>query len=273
MDTILIFDFNNLLHKGFSVHEHLEFNGLSTGGLFGFLTQMCAQINNHKPSKILVCNDKPPYFRKDIYPQYKEQRRKNRDPERYEIIHQNRKYCQELLEILNITFWEVVGFEADDLIAEICDVMSCSYDKTIVVSNDDDLFQLLRFPEVYLQRSKVLYSREDFKKDYPTISFKNFLQVKSLAGGHNGVPGFKGIGMKTALKIVKDKKRFKEFLKENEKEYLLYKQLTELPFPGKPIETMYTLSSVNYSEGRIMRFLAKYGIVLKPFMKKALESL
>lgn len=273
MSTFLIFDFNNLLMKGIAVHEQLEFAGKNTGGLFGFLSQISYQINLHNPSKILVCSDSRPYFREKVYPQYKEGRRKRQDPERYRIIQENRKYCRELLYELNISFWEVKGFEADDLIAEACDTFSYEFDKTIIVSSDDDLFQLLKFPDVYLQRNKNLYSRTDFKKEFPNVSNKLWMRAKAIAGGHNGVKGFHGIGMAKSLKLVKDPEKFKEFLNKNKEEFGLYMKLTKIPFPGEFISPIRQLLSINYKEGRLSRFLAQYGIKLQPHMKQAFEKL
>lgn len=271
-DVLLIFDFNNLLYKGMAIHPLLEFAGKSTGGFYGMLSQMCHHINNHQPNSILICSDGHPYFRKDVYPQYKEDRQ-TKEPEFYQAVGENKESCLEFFEKLNIPFWQEVGFEADDLIATICERLYEQFDKIIVVSNDDDLFQLFKFPGVCLQRSKVLYTRKDFKKDHYNTTIKQFIQAKALAGGHNGVKGFKGIGMATALKIVKDKKRFKKFLETNMAEYMLYKKLTELPYPDKSVDSIPQLPPTTYNEGRMVRFLAQHGIEFKPYMKKALENL
>ena len=280
MNNLLLFDFNNLLMKAISATPDLEFNGKHTGGLYGFLNQICKYINDFEPKKIIVCSDLPPYFRKKEYPQYKANR-KPQTPERYELIQTSRKYCKELLEVLGIAFWELEGMEADDLIAIAVDEYTTEFDSIIAVSNDDDLFQLFKYPNFKLQKNKEIWTRKTFESMYP-VSIQDWLTVKALSGSHNGVPGIKGIGLKTALKIVQDDQKLDNIQKQHGKEIDQYERLIYLPyipFDSKKctselwdeVKKLKQIIPKRNNERAFMHFLNQFNILYTPNMKKAFQ--
>lgn len=275
MTTLLLIDFNNVLHRGFSVHSHLSFAGKSTGGLFGFTLQLCQMLGNYDPTDIIVCIDSPPYFRSDIYPEYKKLRKKTKDPEREKAIGQNRKLVMELLALLSIKTWEEEGMEADDLIAAACDKHHDDYDRIVVGSNDDDLYQLFKYENVYFRSKKGnkesgLYSADDFYEDNPGMTLRKWIRLLMMKGTHNDVAGIKGIGPAKAEAVLKEG-RWKEFYKEHEKELDMYFTLIDLPFTDD-LETP-ELIRLGFSERKLMRFLASNGIEYTGYMKNAFKTL
>jgi DNA polymerase-1 len=268
--TLLVFDFNNLLMRGLSVHPGLEFAGKPTGGFFGFLNQFCSQINNHKPSDVVICNDYPPYLRKELQPEYKADR-KPLEPDVYEILKLSRIYCRDFINLLGINLYEEKGHEADDLIAIICDEYSYDYNKIVIISNDSDLYQLFKFPNVYLQKGKVSYSRKDFEKDYPGISIRDWIWIKAMAGTHNGIKGLHRVGDITAIKILKDEDRFSEIKKEHGELLDLNRRLIKLPFIND-IE-LSEINKPNFSMRKVIMYLSNFGIKFQGNFKNALETL
>ena len=275
MRTLLLIDFNNVLHRGYSVHSHLSFAGKSTGGLFGFTLQLCQMLSKYSPTDIIVCKDSPPYFRSDIYPKYTQLRKKQKDPEREKDIQQNRKLVDALLNRLSITQWEEEGMEADDLIAATCDELHNKYDRIIIGSNDDDLYQLFKYDNIFFRSKKGnkdsgLYSAEDFYEDNPRMTLRKWMRLLMMKGTHNDIAGIKGIGPAKALKILEEGK-WRQFYKDNKEELDLYQALIDLPY-SDDLEPPDLIRD-SFSERRVMNFLASNGIEYTGYMKNAFRIL
>ena len=275
MRTLLLIDFNNVLHRGFSVHSHLSFAGKSTGGLFGFTLQLSQMIGKYQPDDILVCLDSPPYFRSDVYPQYKKLRAKAKDPEREKAIGQNRKLVTQLLEELSIRTWGEEGMEADDLIAAACDKHHDDYDRIVIGSNDDDLYQLFKYENVYFRSKKGnkesgLYSADDFYEDNADMTLRKWMRLLMMKGTHNDIAGIKGIGPAKAEAVLAEG-RWRKFYKENEEELDLYHSLIQLPY----VNTLEVpeLIRLGFNTRKLMRFLASNGIEYTGYMKNAFKTL
>jgi len=224
---ILVIDENNILFRMLNIHQGLLFNHKRTGGLYGFVTLLTKYVNIHKPNRVVVCTDSPPLIRKQEYTNYKANRKKL-DDDFFTYSIESRKYVQEFLQDSGIIRWGVKGYEADDLIAAIC---GRYWDHEIVIcSNDDDLFQVLT-SSTTIQRNKGTYTQQDFQNEYG-INPIEWTIVRAMCGNHNNIPPiYKGLGVKTALKIVKDKDKWKEFSSKYTDE--LFKNLALVTLPHK----------------------------------------
>lgn len=257
-----------------AVMPDLEFNEQKTGILYGFILQMCHKINTFKPDYVIVCNDKPPYLRKKIYPQYKEARKAyaDRDKDRLILANQGRVLCLEFLDSLNIQVLEKQGYEADDMIAVICEDLYKTVDQIVVVSNDDDLFQLFQYSEnIYIQRNKTFYSVRNFYEDYEGLEPSQWPLFLALKGSHNGVPGLKGVGEKTALKIIRDESVLEQVLKVHREKLQLFQQLATLPYQSDDYDSV-KLIPAKYNN-KTVRFFGKYDIELNGIMHKAFTQI
>lgn len=255
---LLLVDENNLLFRMLDTHKGLLFNNKRTGGVYGFVTLLAKYINLHKPDRIVVCGDSPPLIRRQEYAGYKESRKKL-EPEYFKYIIESRMYVRQFLESMGIQRWEVKGYEADDLIAAL--THKHWEDNVVICSNDDDLFQLLNSTTV-LQRSKDIYTEDMFVKEYD-IDTLSWVIVKSLCGNHNDVkPIKKGIGIKTALKLVK-KKKFSDMFEDDEGTSAFWKNyaLVILPHQSFNDEWIPELTpKVRITERDLDNFLLRLGI-------------
>lgn len=257
-------DFNNVLFRAICAMPELSYRGKPTGGLCGFVKQFFSYINRYKPSAIVVVTDQSPYLRNMLYEDYKRFRSRVRDPDKLRTIQLTRQYCSEFLEMVGVSLLSSEGYEADDWIATICAKYSNSggvFESIVVVSNDSDLFQIFQYGDhVYLHRGGGgvgLYGLWEFKRDYPAVHPVSWPQVMALTGGHNGLPGIKGIGIKRAIKIVGDGEAIKCY--QRDEEFQQWVRLTMLPFD----DTLYNgveLSEVRFDEDLISNHLLKYGI-------------
>ena len=106
--------------------------------------------------EVILTYDSKHYWRRDFFPQYKSNRKKNRDADSkdwnaiFEILN---KIKAEIKDNLPYKFLEVYGAEADDIIATLCKFSQTEKDrsrneKIIIVSGDKDFIQLQKYVNV-----------------------------------------------------------------------------------------------------------------------------
>jgi len=269
-DSLLILDFSNTVIRSLAVHQQLEFDGVATGGLFGVINQLANQIKQYQPTHIIACKDSPPYKRKKIYPEYK-QKDKPQDPEWKSRVKDSFELVDEFFKQISLTTWAEPGLEADDLIARLIQLKNEEYKKIYVLSNDDDLNQLLSFKNVCLLRKNKEYDYECFKRDYPALEPDDWVMTTTLSGTHNAVKGLNRVGLKTAIKYMQDSQKMDE-LYEQHKELLERNWLLiELPFPRMNWQnaSMPELDVLKINEMKLIRYIERYGIRYSTAMMEA----
>lgn len=96
-------------------------------------------------SDLIICCDGRDYWRKVIFPLYKQNRKKDHDKSKFDwkIFFENfNQIKSELVVDLPFKVVEVRGCEADDVIAVLCQYFCPHESKVIVVSSDKDLLQI-----------------------------------------------------------------------------------------------------------------------------------
>lgn len=151
-----------------------------------------------------VCWDMSAHtFRNDLFDGYKA----NRPAPAPELVPQF-DMAREVSEMIGWKNFGILGMEADDVIGSIVSTWGEKAEITIV-TGDKDLLQLLR-PGVRIAFMKKgynvydIYTYERFVEEYG-IEPKQFIDTKAFTGdSSDGYPGVKGIGPKTALKLIKE---------------------------------------------------------------------
>ena len=208
MEKIILVDGNNLLYRSYYatayngnfMHNSKNF---PTNALYGFVNMMNKIITEEKPVYIVVAFDKGKTFRHEKYKDYKAGRMETPNELKLQI-----PYSRKLLDAMGIKYYELDNYEADDILgtfARYCD----ENDKVeaTIISSDHDLLQLIS-PSVEMKMLKtkdyIRYNKETFIKDYGIEPIK-IIDLKSLQGDtSDNIPGVKGIGEKTALKLLQD---------------------------------------------------------------------
>ena len=99
--------------------------------------------------EIVLAYDSRHYWRREIFPQYKQNRKKGREKDNFDwnsIFELLNSMKSEFKEILPYKFLEVYGAEADDIIATLC--KEYQDQKTMIVSGDKDFIQLQKYKNV-----------------------------------------------------------------------------------------------------------------------------
>lgn len=208
MEKIILVDGNNLLYRSYYatayngnfMHNSKNF---PTNALYGFVNMMNKIITEEKPVYIVVAFDKGKTFRHEKYKDYKAGRMETPNELKLQI-----PYSRKLLTAMGIKYYELDNYEADDILGTF--TRYCDENDKIeatVISSDHDLLQLIS-PSVEMKMLKtkdyIRYNKETFIKDYGIEPIK-IIDLKSLQGDtSDNIPGVKGIGEKTALKLLQD---------------------------------------------------------------------
>lgn len=179
-------------------------SGQVTNAVFGFTSMLLNILKERRPAGIVVAFDRSePTFRHIAEPTYKAQREESPD-----ILRQQVGIVREVLQAMGITTVDVVGFEADDVIATLADRAVDHGFEVIVVTGDRDSFQLVRDPYV-----RVLYNRRGVS-DYVLYDEAGIIERTGVTAAQypayaalrgdpsDNLPGVPGVGEKTAAKLI-----------------------------------------------------------------------
>jgi len=204
-----VIDSNYLAHRVMFKIGNLSYQEKMTGVIFGFLRTVADLSEKFNPSEMVFCWDSSKSWRKILFPDYKGNRNREYAPE--EQRDRETAYAQfsELQDDIlpRIGFANVFsqkGIEADDIIAKVVidQPLGKEYVPHIIVSSDNDLYQMLGLADMYFIDKKQLFTKKDFTNKY-NIAPGDWLKVKALVGDtSDNIPGIKGVGVKTAVKYL-----------------------------------------------------------------------
>jgi DNA polymerase I len=198
--TLYLIDGSAYVYRAFFALPALNNSkGLQTNAVYGFTTTLMKIIREHRPTGLAVAFDEPgPTLRHETYQAYKAQRPPMPDGMSAQIPHIHR-----VVEALNIPVVKTAGYEADDLIGTLAvQAEKAGYD-VVIVTGDKDMFQLLT-PRVRIYdpvKSKWIGEAEC--RERFGVEPARVVEVMGLMGDTtDNIPGVKGIGEKTATKLI-----------------------------------------------------------------------
>ena len=203
---ILMLDGNSLTYRAFYAlpTDMATASGQVTNAVFGFTSMFVYMVKDQKPDGILVAFDRPePTFRHEANPLYKAQREAAPD-----ILRQQMGLVREVLAALNVTVFELAGWEADDILATLAEQAKGEGHDVVIVTGDRDSYQLVDDPHVRVLYNKrgvsdyALYDEAGIQEKTgvtPTL----YPQYAALRGDpSDNLEGVPGVGEKTAAKLL-----------------------------------------------------------------------
>lgn len=176
--------------------------GVPTNAIYGFIKHFFTAVEHFSPSHVAVCWDMgSKTFRTELYPDYKG----NRSEAPIELIPQF-DLVKEVVDSFQIPNIGLIGFEADDCIGTIAKSMKGSANVTIL-TGDQDILQLLdeHISVALLKKgygNYSLYTPDTFMEE-KGITPQQMIDLKAMMGdSSDNYPGVRGIGEKTALKLL-----------------------------------------------------------------------
>lgn len=204
---ILLLDGKAILYRGYYAFNSLRTkDGRAVGAIYGFLRLLIEAQKKFQPDQIICAWDPKggDKFRKNLYPNYKSQRK--RAPEEFyeQIIPTG-----ELIEQLGVINYTVFGIEADDVIGSLnYQLLTDTNIETIILTSDRDFLQLIS------DRTKIALMKKGLTEfDWADVNYLEdkyqfsdpdlIIFLKSLMGdSSDNIPGVIGVGPKTALRLV-----------------------------------------------------------------------
>ncbi|WP_019640339.1 DNA polymerase I [Paenibacillus fonticola] len=204
MDKLILIDGNSIIYRAFFAMPPLNNSGgLHTNAVYGFTNMLLRLLQEEKPTHVMVAFDAGKVtFRHEGYEDYKGGREKT-PPELSEQF----PLTRELLESFGICWFELPGFEADDIIGTISRQAEEAGKEVLVVTGDKDMLQVVSDKvKVALTRKGISevepYGPQEIKEKYG-LAPEQIIDLKGLMGDpSDNIPGVPGIGEKTALKLL-----------------------------------------------------------------------
>lgn len=255
MKKVILVDGNNLLFRSYfataySGNMMKNSKGFPTNGLYGLVNMLNKIIREEKPEYMLVAFDKGKTFRHEKYLDYKGGRNETPDDLKKQF-----SVAKKLVPLMGIKCFEIDNYEADDIIGTYSKMALIDPEfETTIVSSDKDLLQLINEEtEVKLLKQKdyIRMNEETFIDTYGIKPIR-MIDLKGLMGdASDNIPGVKGIGEKTALKLLQEYDSLENVydnidnIKGATKQKLIDGK--ESAFMSKDIATIYNEVPVTYS--------------------------
>jgi len=213
MDRLVLIDTANFLHRAFYAFpmQLTTADGQVINAVYGFASMLISLVKEFEPTHLACAleSEEEIIFREVEFPEYKATRAP-KSPEEQEAYESQIPFVGEFLEAAGIKTLKSEGYEADDVIGTVVAHVKGEVE-VIIASNDRDLMQLIdgaaRFylPAVGKGKAK-LYSKKEFVEDFG-FNPDQLIEYKALRGDpSDNIPGVRGIGDKTATRLVKEYK-------------------------------------------------------------------
>ncbi|MDC3426203.1 5'-3' exonuclease [Aquibacillus sp. 3ASR75-11] len=206
-NKIMLIDGMALLFRGFFATSFtgnfmLSNKGVPTNAVFGFLKYFMDAIQTFKPTHVICCWDMgSKTFRTELFEGYKA----NRGEPPLELVPQF-DLIKEVVASFDVPNVGIEGYEADDCIGTLSRLYGVDHD-VLIVTGDQDILQLVdETVSVAImkkgQGNYAVYQQDNF---FEQVGLKpqQIIELKGLMGDpSDNYPGVKGIGEKTAMKLL-----------------------------------------------------------------------
>lgn len=203
--ALFLLDGMALVYRAFFALQRADMRtreGAPTGAVYGFMTTLLRIFESYRPEYLAIAFDsREKTFRHQLYPDYKANR-----PAPPEDLVRQLDTIFELVNAMHIPILRKPGFEADDLIGSA----SKKFEKScnvFIVTPDKDMTQLIHEGVTMLKPGKRPGELSEFgppelQKEFG-ITPDQFIDLLTLTGDtSDNIPGAKGIGPKTASKLL-----------------------------------------------------------------------
>ncbi|TKS60058.1 MAG: DNA polymerase I [Nitrospira sp.] len=200
MPTFYLIDGSAYIYRAFFALPALNNSkGLQTNAVYGFTTMLLKIIRERRPDGLAVAFDeKGPTLRHEEFKEYKAQRPPMPDGMKAQI-----PYIHRVVEALAIPGLRKAGYEADDLIGTLAHKAEQAGYDVAIVTGDKDMYQLLTpHVRIYDPVKDKWFGEAECRERFG-VEPARVIEIMGLMGdATDNIPGVKGIGEKTAMKLI-----------------------------------------------------------------------
>lgn len=200
MPTLYLIDGSAYIYRAFFALPPLSNSkGLQTNAVYGFTTMLLKVLRDHRPDYVaVVFDEKGPTHRHEAFKEYKAQR-----PPMPQGMSAQIPYIHRVVEALSLPVIRQAGYEADDLIGTLARKGEGEGLDVVIVTSDKDMFQLLTPKTRIYDPVKDKWFNEADSLVRFGVEPARVVEIMGLMGDtSDNIPGVKGIGEKTALKLI-----------------------------------------------------------------------
>src|SRR2546427_10948968 len=211
MPTLYLIDGSAYVYRAFFALPALSNSkGLQTNAVYGFTTMLMKVLREHRPDSLAVAFDeKGPTLRHEEFKEYKAHR-----PPMPEGMQAQVPYIHRVVEAFGLPVVRAPGYEADDLIGTLARKAEARGFGVVIVTGDKDMFQLLTPAVRIYDPVKDKWFGEDDCRARFGVEPARVVEVMGLMGdATDNIPGVKGIGEKTAIKLIGEFGTIEELLR------------------------------------------------------------
>ncbi|MEF2277803.1 DNA polymerase I [Deinococcus sp. YIM 134068] len=199
-DTLVLIDGHALAFRSYFALPPLSSSkGEATHAILGFL-RFTLRLARQASNQIIVVFDPPvKTFRHEQYEGYKSGRAQTPSdlPGQIDRI-------REVVDAIGFPRLEEPGFEADDVIASLTRMAEGKGFQVRIVTSDRDAYQLLDDHVRVIANDFALIGPDEVREKYG-VTVRQWVDYRALTGdASDNIPGAKGIGPKTAAKLLQE---------------------------------------------------------------------
>lgn len=203
---LVLLDAHAIIHRAYhALPDFTSPTGEPTGALYGLSSMLIRIINELEPEYLAACYDLPkPTVRHEAYADYKGTRAKTDD-----ALVEQLKGSRRIFEAFRIPIYDRAGFEADDILGTIVELLAKDESVEIIIASGDmDALQLVDGRKVRVYTLKkglndtILYDEKSVSDrfGFPPVLIPDY---KGLRGDpSDNIKGVPGIGEKTATDLI-----------------------------------------------------------------------
>jgi DNA polymerase I len=239
MKIALLLDTKFLLYRSVTTQFHLTHNEIKTGAHYTFWATTRSLAKKFKPTNTVAMIDSDKSYRKKIFPGYKVKKQSTGQKDENLIqqlvtIKDETNVLRQVLQKINFAEYRREGLEADDLFEMFIHEHKNKYDKFIIATSDEDMFQLLQQDriEIFDPKKKKIRTEKWFFSEYGIHPIQ-WIDVKTYGGCKSDkIPGIVGVSPETVIQWLKGEKQSKKIMEQKNSDIIqIYKKLVSLPFP------------------------------------------
>ncbi|NER09533.1 DNA polymerase I [Muriicola jejuensis] len=204
---LFLLDAYALIFRGYYAlikNPRINSKGMDTSAIMGFMNSLFDVIKREKPDHLAVCFDKDGSAeRTELFPEYKANRDETPDAIKIAV-----PYIQKILKAMHIPCVEISGLEADDIIGTLAKQAEKEGYKVFMVTPDKDFGQLVS-ENIFMYRPArmgngiEIWGIPEVQKRFGVERPEQVIDYLGMMGdASDNIPGFPGVGEKTAKKFI-----------------------------------------------------------------------